>query len=129
MSIINFFIILFLSLAVISFLISVIGVMRLLDFYTRVHAASIADTLATMLLLIAIILYVLSTGLILQNIEVSLKIFLILAFMFLTGPTGVHTLINAGYELGKKPFVKNQSDGNNDSSISEGGDENINKDE
>lgn len=129
MSIINYFIITFLALSVLSFLLAVIGVIRLPDFYARVHAASIGDTLSTMMLLVAVILYVLGSGVNAQNIEVSLKIFLILAFMFLTGPTGVHTLINAGYELGKKPYTKKTVNENETLQTNSELDCNINKEE
>ncbi len=93
-------------LSVISFAIAVVGVLRLPDFYTRVHSASKGDTLSTMLILSAVIVYLLKMDSSYITYLTVIKICLIILFMFLTGPTGIHTLINAGYELGKKPFKK-----------------------
>ena len=96
--------------SVLFFTLAVIGVIRFPEFYTRVHAASIGDTLSTMMLLLAVILFVLKTDGSFNSYLVSLKIFFIIVFMFLTGPTGVHTLLNAGYEIGRKPFIKKDSE-------------------
>ncbi|MCY3803149.1 MAG: monovalent cation/H(+) antiporter subunit G [Proteobacteria bacterium] len=66
-------------------LIGTLGLMRLPDFYTRVHAASIIDSLGAILILL---------GLITQSQDplVIIKLILILLFMMLTGPTAVHAL-------------------------------------
>ena len=93
--------------SVVSFALAVLGVIRFPDFYTRVHAASKGDTLSTMLLLLSSILFVFKTYNIHDASLILLKVLLIVFFMFLTGPTGIHTLLNAGYELGRKPFTKN----------------------
>ncbi len=103
----DFIITFLLVFALFSFFIAVVGVIRLPDFYTRVHSASIGDTLSTMLLLLAAILFHLKDcDFSSSSILTSLKIFFIIIFMFLTGPTGIHVLMNAGYELGRKPFLK-----------------------
>ncbi len=66
-------------------LIGTLGLMRLPDFYSRVHAASIIDSLGAILILL---------GLITQSQDplVIIKLILILLFMMLTGPTAVHAL-------------------------------------
>ena len=68
-----------------------IGLIRLPDFYSRMHASSITDTLA-MFLIIA--------GLMLQGglSLVTLKLFLIFVFIFLTAPVSTHALANAAYK-------------------------------
>ncbi len=104
---VDFVIISLIFLSVISFAIAVIGVIRFPDFYTRVHSASKGDTLSTMLMLSAVIIFLLKTDFSQTGYLTVIKICLVIFFMFLTGPTGIHTLINAGYELGKKPFIKN----------------------
>jgi len=65
-----------------------IGVIRLPDLYTRMHAASLTDTLGTMLILGGIML---QAGLTLA----SIKLAVIVLFMLLTGPTATYALANA----------------------------------
>jgi len=65
-----------------------IGVIRLPDLYTRMHAASLTDTLGTMLILGGIML---QAGLTLA----SIKLAVIVLFLLLTGPTATYALANA----------------------------------
>lgn len=73
-----------------------IGVMRLPDVYTRLHAASITDTLGVMLILL---------GLMLQGgwSLISVKLVLILVFLLFTGPVSSHALAKAALMAGVKP--------------------------
>ena len=73
-----------------------IGLVRLPCFYTRCHAAGITDTGATFLILL---------GLILQGgfSFVSVKLLLILFFLFFTSPTATHALAHAAYTGGMRP--------------------------
>ena len=105
--------------SVVSFALAVLGVIRFPDFYTRVHAASKGDTLSTMLLLLSSILFVFKTYNIHDASLISLKVLFIVFFMFLTGPTGINTLLNAGYELGRKPFTKNDKNLNDNNTQSD----------
>ncbi|MDE0250772.1 MAG: monovalent cation/H(+) antiporter subunit G [Gammaproteobacteria bacterium] len=66
-------------------LIGTLGLMRLPDFYSRVHAASIIDSMGTILVLLGLLVQT-------QDILVIAKLILILLFMMLTGPTAVHAL-------------------------------------
>ena len=66
-------------------LVGTLGLMRLPDFYTRVHAASIVDSLGAILILLGLITQT-------QDILVIIKLLLILLFMMITGPTAVHAL-------------------------------------
>jgi multicomponent Na+:H+ antiporter subunit G len=77
-------------------LIGGIGGLRLPDFYTRIHAASLTDTMATLLIFIGIIL---QAGFTLA----SLKLFAIMLFLLLTGPTATYALANAALLSGLKP--------------------------
>lgn len=72
------------------------GVLRLPDFYTRIHAAGITDTLASTLLL---------GGLIVESgwTQMSLKLALVGVLLFLTSPTSTHAMINAAHKAGLKP--------------------------
>lgn len=65
-----------------------IGMLRLPDFYTRIHAAGITDTLGAGLILL---------GLMLQGgwTQATIKLILILLFLWLTSPTAAHALVKA----------------------------------
>ena len=73
-----------------------IGMHRFPDFYTRLHAASITDTLCAALFLLGLGL---QAGLTL----VSFKLLLIFVFIFFTSPTASHSLANAAMLGGLKP--------------------------
>lgn len=73
-----------------------LGALRLPEFYTRMHATGLTDTLGTLLVL---------TGLMLQS-GLSLgtmKLAAILLFLLLTGPTAAYALANAALRSGLKP--------------------------
>lgn len=77
-------------------LIGGIGVVRLPGFYTRMHAASLTDSMGTILILVGIML---QAGASLATI----KLMAILVFMLLTGPTATYALANAALMSGIKP--------------------------
>ena len=79
-------------------LIGAIGVLRFPDFYTRLHAVSICDTLGAGLVLVGLML---QGGLSL----VTVKLLLIFYFMIFTGPTAVHALAGAALQAKVKPLV------------------------
>ena len=69
---------------------------RLPDFYTRMHAAGVTDTLGAELLLLGMML---QAGLSL----VTLKLVLISLFIFFTSPTSTHAVANAARVMGLRP--------------------------
>ena len=73
-----------------------LGALRMPDFYTRMHAASLTDTLGTILILSGVIL---QAGLSLA----AVKLAAIMAFMLLTGPTAAYALANAARLGGLRP--------------------------
>jgi len=73
-----------------------IGMLRLPDFYSRIHGASVTDTLGAGLILLGLIL---QAGFTL----VAFKLFLILFFLLFTGPTAAHALAKAAVHGGVKP--------------------------
>ena len=79
-------------------LIAAIGVLRFPDFYTRLHAVSVCDTMGAGLVL---------AGLMLQGglTLVTVKLLLIFYFMIFTGPTAVHALASAALQGKLKPTV------------------------
>jgi len=89
-------------------LIGGIGGLRLPNFYTRIHAASLTDTMATILIFAGMIL---QAGLSLD----TMKLFAIMLFLLLTGPTATYALANAALLSGLKPDAGSTSDTPNES--------------
>ena len=77
-------------------LIGGVGAIRLPNFYTRVHAASLTDTMGTILVLVGIMF---QSGASLATI----KLLAIMIFLLLTGPTATYALVNAALMSGLKP--------------------------
>ena len=82
-----------------------IGILRMPDFYSRLHPAGKLDTAGQLLTLSAIALFVLQ-DFSLQNFLMASKILLILIFIFITSPTATHAIIDAGMRAGLKPWTK-----------------------
>ena len=72
-----------------------IGVIRMPDFYTRGHAASLTDTLGATLILLGLAL---QAGLSL----ITVKLVFVMVFIYLTSPTAAHALVKAAYAKGVK---------------------------
>lgn len=79
-------------------LVSGIGALRFPDYYTRIHAAGITDTLGAGAILIGLMF---QAGL----TQVSFKLGLILFFMLFTGPVAAHVLAKAAMYSGHKPLL------------------------
>ena len=79
-------------------LIGCVGLLRFPDFYTRLHAAGLIDTLAAGLILGGLIL---ECGWSLNII----KILFILLFLFFTSPASSHSLARAALSSGLKPWL------------------------
>lgn len=79
-----------------------VGVMRMPDFYTRMHAASLTDTGGAALIIAGLLL---QGGLTLAPVKL-LAIFL---FLFLTSPTASYALVNAALLSGLKPRARNET--------------------
>ncbi len=84
-----------------------VGILRFPDFYSRLHPAGKLDTLGSLLALIALALFNLhhfSLGTLLT----SLKMMLILVFVFLASPTATHAIVDAGVRAGLAPWTKGE---------------------
>lgn len=89
------------------FTVGVVGILRLPDFYSRLHAAGKCDSLAAVLMIAGIALYnieAFSFG----SLLVSIKLFLIAAFIFVTSPTATHAITEAALVLGVKPWKRTE---------------------
>lgn len=83
-----------------------LGLLRFPDFYSRLHAAGMTDTLCALMII---------TGLIMQAglSLLTLKLALILLFLLFTSPTASHALAKAALSDGVKPLQKpSAADGN-----------------
>ncbi len=80
-----------------------IGVLRMPDVFTRMHAAGLTDTMGSFFIL---------TGLMLQAgfSGVTLRLFLVLAFLWFTSPVSTHALAKAALH-GKVDPVVHEAEG------------------
>ncbi|PCH96544.1 MAG: sodium:proton antiporter [Rhodobacteraceae bacterium] len=77
-------------------IIGAIGSLRFPDFWSRLHAASVTESAGMILLIAGMCVH---AGLSL----VTVKLILIGAFIFLTGPTSTHAVANAALVSGERP--------------------------
>jgi len=82
-----------------------IGIHRFHDFYSRLHAVGITDTLCAAMFLIGLML---QTGLSIA----SLKLLLIFIFLVFSSPTATHALANAALLGGLRPELDEDHHGN-----------------
>ncbi len=80
-----------------------IGLLRLPDVYTRLHAAGITDTLGAGLILIGLMIQAGPT-------LICVKLIMVLALILLTSPASTYALANSAMDHGVQPFVVQQPD-------------------
>jgi multicomponent Na+:H+ antiporter subunit G len=80
-----------------------VGLFRFPDFYTRMHAASMTDTLTAGLILVGLML---QAGSILTVLKLAL-IFFIMAY---TAPTAAHVLAKTARHVKLKPYLDGKGD-------------------
>ncbi len=79
--------------------VSMTGVIRLPDIYSRAHTASQADTLGAGLALAAV-------ALVIGFNASGFKTVLLLFFIFVTNPTAAHAISRAAFEEGIEPWTE-----------------------
>ena len=79
-------------------IVGAIGLLRMPDFYTRVHAASVTDTLGAGLILLGLILQAGWT-------LVAAKLVIVGLLVFFTSPAATHALAKAALGRGLKPLL------------------------
>ncbi len=82
-----------------------IGILRFPDFYARLHPAGKLDTAGQFLALSAVALYVLQ-DLSLHTFLTAAKLILIVIFVYITGPTATHAIVDAGVRAVIEPWVQ-----------------------
>lgn len=81
-----------------------VGILRMPDFYTRSHAASLPDTLGAGLILLGL-------GLQTQLDLVTVKLAMVLVLLFITNPTACHALVKAAYSQGVRAITVDDGGG------------------
>lgn len=74
-----------------------VGIVRLPDFYARMHAGGITDTLGAWLILLGLILHEGPT-------LITVKLVMIGLLLAVTSPTSTHALANSAWRHGQKPW-------------------------
>ncbi len=86
----------FMSVGVFFIVTGAIGLLRLPDIYSRLHAAGLTDTLGAALLLLGLICH--------AGLSISaIKLALIFLFILISGPTATHALAHAAWVSKIKP--------------------------
>jgi multicomponent Na+:H+ antiporter subunit G len=84
-----------------------VGMLRMPDFYTRMHAASVIETLGGGLILLGLML---QAGLTL----ISVKLLIVALLIFFASPTATHALARAALARGLRPrLVDDKEDPSN----------------
>ena len=79
-----------------------IGMIRMPDFYTRSHAASLTDTFGAALILLGL-------GFQAGISLIGVKLLFIYIFLYITSPTSAHALVKAAYAKGvAAPRIEDQ---------------------
>lgn len=80
-----------------------VGLLRFPDFYTRMHAASVTDSLATAMIFIGLFIQA-------ESWLIQMKLVIILLFLLLTSPTAGHALAKAALHAGLEPWFSKRND-------------------
>jgi len=88
-------------------MVAAVGLVRLPDVYTRIHAASKSDTLGALMSVAAV-------ALVIQTETATLKALFLLLFLFLTNPTAAHAIARAAQDQGIEPWTVDDPDGGED---------------
>lgn len=106
----------FILLGLVFFLGAAIGLFRFPDFYARMHAAGKGDTLSSLLIIVGFAIYQLHDfdftfahiGEDWVTLLIILKLLAISTFIMITSPTSTHALMDAGWEDGIEPDLKDE---------------------
>lgn len=79
------------------FIAGTLGLLRLPDFYTRVHAVAKCDTVGASAILLALAIHV-------APHPEALKLLALLVLVLLSSPTSAHALARAAHDTGLQPW-------------------------
>jgi len=90
------------SLGTFLFFVGTVGLLRLPDFYTRLHAIGKCDTLGLVLILAGLAVY--------EGFSISsVKLLFIAGFVLIANPTATHALAKAALRAKLEPWKKEGS--------------------
>jgi multicomponent Na+:H+ antiporter subunit G len=75
-----------------------IGILRLPDFYSRIHPAGITDTMGAWLVLVGLMFAS-------ESWMVTVKLVMLLVFLAITSPLATHALAKAAFMRGLRPML------------------------
>jgi multicomponent Na+:H+ antiporter subunit G len=93
-------------------LVGTLGVLRLPDVYTRLHAAGMTDTMGAGFLLLGMALQAME-GVSLGEVSywfVFIRLVLVYAFLLFTSPIATHALARAGLAGGVEPWTQDEGE-------------------
>jgi multicomponent Na+:H+ antiporter subunit G len=85
-----------------------VGVLRLPDFYSRLHASGVIDTLGAGLILFGLLLQA-------ESFDVGIRLVLIFLFLLFTVPTATHALAKSALHGGHQPELDDGGGGSSSS--------------
>ncbi len=85
-----------------------LGIVRFPDFYSRLHPAGKLDTGGLVIIMLAFAIYTIEP-MTLAALITSTKILLIAVFVFITSPTAIHAIVDAGVRSGLEPWKKKEA--------------------
>ena len=91
------------GIGIVFVLVGGLGLIRMPDLFTRLHASSVSDTAGAGFMMLG---FMLQSGLSL----VTLKLVLILVFLLFTTPTAAHALAHAALLGGVRPWTRKPRD-------------------
>lgn len=91
------------------FLGGAVGIIRMPDFYSRLHPAGKLDTLGILAMVAGLALYNLH-HFSFEALLLSAKMFLIVFFVFLSSPTATHSIVDAGMRAGLRHWTKKKKE-------------------
>ncbi len=97
------------AIGIFFFLGGAVGIIRFPDFYSRLHPAGKLDTAGLLFTMSGMAVYTIQ-DFTLGAVITSLKIILIVVFIFLTSPVATHAIIDAGFVAGLKPWTKQKEE-------------------
>ena len=86
----------FLLLGSFLLLTGALGFLRFRDFYARIHACGVTETLATSFILIGLLLQS-------EGVQPQFKLVMMLVFVMFSSPTASHALAKAAWTAGVRP--------------------------
>ena len=101
----NILAIIFLVMGLIFFTGGAVGIIRMPDFYSRLHPAGKLDTLGILAMVLGLVFYSLH-HFTMDTVIMCLKMLLIVFFVFLASPTATHSIVDAGMRAGLRHWEK-----------------------